>query len=720
MLKKDNYLYLKEKNTIKKEKFYIWKMYYGFILNKSCMLFLEKAYEALNKHIEKQRKNDLFLTDSDSKLAILIIVLKSNLKFKPLTNEDYYIGSNEAVNYCSDMFHKYCISRQFFFLEKKRWQLFILIFSILIDANLITTKIIELRESNYKTLTYYNFPNIDYKLQDEEFLNFSFTEYKIIEFEDKLYVNTYHFSKLYEISKKNFFSGKAFRPKNIYYIFQKINIKLYIDEDFFKEMENFKSKDDIIQELSESFKNLKNIYDLSQWTIETKQKIKILQQKHSKLLEEYAVRIFLDQKENINSAIFFPMFFDFRGRKYYDSIIGPTQCKILRTAYHYGYYKQEDFLKQDPLRELSDNFEFIKDICIENNYEFESIFYNTYYWLLIGIGKHLVNKNKFPIKELEFLEAAREYLKNRNTKLKQVDLLEVKHYEKIMKNLTLENFKNNKIKKYIIMKDATASVNQILVKKLNPKNQEALNYLNLGEVNEWYDTYMVHREKFISYLKKKDPIDYDSDWIRSVTPRGLIKKVIMIVPYSAGFDLCWEAYVNQIKEENYDIIINDELKILFKKFFIFVKKTMQEKYLYEKSSYSFFKKISEEFEQNRKFILESDTGEADVSYYKMRKTSVEKRYKGESSQKRVTKLMLITSEALDLEAFNSAIGPNFAHFFDGDEVREIELSLNKFFITIHDCYLVDMLSCYELIQAKQKHYNKYFQEYKVKNIFILL
>lgn len=147
---------------------------------------------------------------------------------------------------------------------------------------------------------------------------------------------------------------------------------------------------------------------------------------------------------------------------------------------------------------------------------------------------------------------------------------------------------------------------------------------------------------------------------------------------------------------------------------------MQEKYLYKRNSTSYFNEINKEFEEKRKYILESETGEADISYYKMKRTAVEKRYVFENKKKRVTKLMLEVTPSVDVQAFKAAVGPNIAHFYDADELREIELDMGKFFITIHDSYLVDILSCTDLIRAKQKHYSRHLPGYEIKNIFILL
>lgn len=207
------------------------------------------------------------------------------------------------------------------------------------------------------------------------------------------------------------------------------------------------------------------------------------------------MRVFLNQPVQ-RYPIRFILFLDFRGRKYYDSIVGPTQSKLLRTVYHYGYYKKSDFTNKKPSAELISYYHKIKEICLENNFEFEDYFYDAHYWCIIGIGKHLINKNMYPVKEEMFISSVnmffKESLKNKKIsekdlkiKIKEEDLIEITHYVKIMRSLTNENVNNERIKKFVIVKDATASINQILMKKLGPKDQTSMNYINLGENNEW-------------------------------------------------------------------------------------------------------------------------------------------------------------------------------------------------------------------------------------------
>jgi DNA-directed RNA polymerase len=65
------------------------------------------------------------------------------------------------------------------------------------------------------------------------------------------------------------------------------------------------------------------------------EEISQLQSSNSKNLDQIIYDYFanFEFKDNF---IYFPIFLDFRGRKYYNSRVGPTSSKILRLAFHYG------------------------------------------------------------------------------------------------------------------------------------------------------------------------------------------------------------------------------------------------------------------------------------------------------------------------------------------------------------------------------------------------
>lgn len=251
-------------------------------------------------------------------------------------------------------------------------------------------------------------------------------------------------------------------------------------------------------------------------------------------MEEYYISSFI--KEDFSDlGIYFPLFTDFRGRMYYLSIIGPTGSKLLRLAYYYGFYEEHDFKIQNnkyslPFKDLLNSF------CVSNNINTDMKYLETIFWCLIGIGKFFVNKDEYPVDTETFITNGIKFynyqLKSKN--LSDPDLhkeLEIMHYVRILQSL-----KKSKIKKRALVKDATASINQILMKKLGPLEQNSLDYVNLGQENRWYDTYLIYRDKFFELHENE--IDLKKKEFNLYFSRKFIKSTIMTIPYSAGFDLC--------------------------------------------------------------------------------------------------------------------------------------------------------------------------------------
>jgi hypothetical protein len=70
----------------------------------------------------------------------------------------------------------------------------------------------------------------------------------------------------------------------------------------------------------------------------------------------------------------------------------------------------------------------------------------------------------------------------------------------------------------------------------------------------------------------------------------------------------------------------------------------------------------EEFELSKTYIIDSATGSADLAYYKLKKSPLDKKYVENGVKKRITKLILKPTKALDLEAFSISAGANMVHF----------------------------------------------------------
>jgi len=726
-------------DNIVREKIMVLRNYYNFVDDEEAVKFVKNVYDIIVN--SKEIKNTKFIDPTE----LSIIVLKSFLMKKNLVDTSFtFVNSYDIFNNISNLLLNYLISQKKYMQQRHIHNLAVLLLELLDQNKIIIKKevhylkqdslndwdISDQEESDQKIkkarkLKYYIINmqkyNIGVNKSIYDYFNFSWTEYEWMEINDQYYITGLHYSKTYKINKKNIYSNKSFKIKNKNYVIGKVNLRLYVDWEYQNNLKNFIEDDEkIIEKIKSLNENIKLLFDKRLWSSETSKELSNTQHEIAVLTNKLVNKKFVEFNFGENYIIF-PMYMDFRGRKYYYSIISPTNSRLLRLAYYYGYYKEEELIS--PIHRYSYKYdEIIKEFCELYSVNKEIKFREAIFWCLIGIGKHFRNKNKYPISAKEFLELGINYYNNHQTITDLDKKMEIIHYETIVKSLNDE-----KIKKRAIMKDATASINQIFMKMLGPLDQHSLNYVNLGNANLWYDTYLVQREKFYEHLLLNNPHNKytNKTLFNKCFPRELIKNMLMIIPYSAGAPKCWENYKTAIELSKKEIDINDkELKITFKLFYKYVKEIMQEKHLYMKSSKELIDQINENFIEESEYVLESEGGDADISYMKMKRSTVDVKYISDGLRKRATKLIMIPSGAIDVTKFKKSSGANTAHFYDAEEIRIIEQELGYHIITIHDCYLIDFMSCSKLIDIKLEHYrkniNKGRRKFDINNIFIML
>jgi hypothetical protein len=203
-----------------------------------------------------------------------------------------------------------------------------------------------------------------------------------------------------------------------------------------------------------------------------------MQKTASKLYIYFNIFLLKNLNINDNEKIYIPFFFDFRGRFYYNSPIGPTNLKFSRYFYNYGVYTNNEY----NVKEIS----LIKEIIEKNmNYinEIKKMFNitkNLYYihesilWILISIGKISIDKAKIEISMTDFLLEGISALKKKHVYNDLIDTIEYSHYVNILKSLN-----EDKLIKRPILKDATASFIQNLIRVLGYKDENSLKYANL-------------------------------------------------------------------------------------------------------------------------------------------------------------------------------------------------------------------------------------------------
>lgn len=695
----------------------IFNNYYYFLNSVESVNFIEKMLTILRKY------NFYFVKDEIDYTTLAIIIFKGFcLKNFPFSKEgEKFIDSSEIYNFVKYQYKNYLIFLSIKINEKKIDTLVIHVLDILIEEGLVKQKLIILKHPTYKSIKYFYAEYKFYTKKIEEFFDFSFYEFELLEVNNETFLKGLHYSKFYELYRKNILSNKSFKITNNAYLKKKINLKLFVDEEYQKDFTNLLKNEKILEkeEIIKKNSELGLLFNDINWSVNTRKNMRTLQSEISQGINKLIERSFAETRFVKGTYLIFPIFLDFRGRKYYRSVIGPTSSKCLRLGYYYGFYNNDDFDEKNNKYSLK-YYNEIGSFCCDYNLENDKKFYETYYWCLIGIGKFFVPKDSFPIKERIFIEKAISNFNNEKY-LKLEHLLEIRHYKRIMLSLkTLE------IKKRPIIKDATASIYQIFMKILRPLNENSLKYVNLGNENEWYDTYSICAFYFYTFIKEKNIHEefHVLEKFNKYFKRKLIKNTVMTIPYSAGFDLCWSNYKINFKEQENEKISENSVKKIYKAFYFFIKNIFDAKVLYKSSTQSKIDAINEEFEIWRKLILQSSSGDTDIAYFKTRDKALDKKYFINGVNKRVTRLMKEVTDAIDVSAFNKASGANLAHFRDAEEVREIEISLNYCIITIHDSFLIDFNNCTKLIEIKisiyQNNLNKHELGFIISNNFILL
>jgi hypothetical protein len=161
---------------------------------------------------------------------------------------------------------------------------------------------------------------------------------------------------------------------------------------------------------------------------------------------------------------------------YFESSVGVTSIKLLRTIYYYGYYEEMDYQKpiQKHFNDLIVRYESeIENVLLRFNISIDTqkVKINVLF-MVIAIGKVFIKKNKYKVHMDEFVKEGLNYIQNKGDIKKIEDLAEVESYV-----FTLKNF--NSRKKRVVIKDFTASFFQHLTRLLGAKSTLTLELANM-------------------------------------------------------------------------------------------------------------------------------------------------------------------------------------------------------------------------------------------------
>lgn len=469
------------------------------------------------------------------------------------------------------------------------------------------------------------------------------------------------------------------------YINKIINTQWFIDINWFDKIiliiENFlKIPLSQIQTLIE--KNIEKLQIIYNWKNPQLQKIISEQIYYLKIYNFY---IFI-KKYNIIDAIYFPFFFDFRGRMYYDSNISVTDCKILRTIYYYGTYNKNiynndiDNKYDNLLEKYNAEISFIKNkYKIETNTKKMDI---SILLLLISIGKFYIKKEDIEIHMDLFIEAALDFL-NDNKKIpnKIEDHIEIESYKYILKTI-------NERKKKIVIKDFTASFFQHLTRLLGPTKIETVKLANMHNDLKWRDPYSHILNEF---LQLHPDLKYFFYFIRYIT-----KKTIMTIPYSIGELSAWNYFKENI--DDLDHLNDKKLRSEYKLFYHFVKKNLEgNEYFKNSTDRMILYAITKTF-WLKKFEIKLEKASVHLIYYKSQKKIIDLILNIKSNKIRITKkIHSLDYNNIDYENIAISVRANWIHLLDAECLRKINKEMNSSLYSIHDCVLIDWLNNDKLI-----------------------
>lgn len=179
----------------------------------------------------------------------------------------------------------------------------------------------------------------------------------------------------------------------------------------------------------------------------------------------------------------------------------------------------------------------------------------------------------------------------------------------------------------------------------------------------------------------------------------------MTIPYAAKESTCYAYFCSCLKEIVDEPLIDQELRTLFKLFYNFVKNDVELGFLYKNKSENLTAFALDELERTKSIKISDQDTQANLIYYRLKQAYLDLVYKifnektGQIESKRTTKKIKKLTPDIHTSKIKSSIRANWIHFMDANFLRRVSIKLNKPFLTVHDCFLIDFLSIPDLIIA---------------------
>ena len=440
---------------------------------------------------------------------------------------------------------------------------------------------------------------------------------------------------------------------------------------------------------------------------------KKIQSQVSKLLILYKLKI-IENLNLENKKIYFPFFFEFRGRFFIDSTIGITDFKLSRYFYHYGQYSEKEIIKSsnNTITVLKNYNKHIN--TIRNEYKINKIYDSAIFWILISLGKEFIIKNKSKISTDEILETGIKVALHQIDPKNLEKTIIKSHYLRILNSLN-----KNILYKRFVHKDATASFIQNSIRIFGAKNHESLELSNLADSQNWYDPYNLALEKWKNSLIIKnnrilftinDKVLHADVKLLDYFNRKTSKHPLMTGPYAAKYVTILGYFSEAIKNEfNININEHSDLPHLFQNFNTFIDKSFWTDYYLSQSPKILLTYINNLLDNNKSITIQAHDAETNLIYYKFKNTTWDLIIEIPIYNKKIRKTKsyrIIDSENIDMRKIKDSIRANCVHFIEALLVRDINSHFNPPLLSIHDCFLVDILNVNKFINVANTEIHK--------------